>query len=54
VLLRKLKRRTHMVSAEYIGFDIEDEFVIGYGLDYQEKFRNLPYIGVLAESARGE
>jgi len=54
VLLRKRKRRAHLVTADYIGFDIEDEFVIGYGLDYQEKYRNLPYIGILKESAREE
>ncbi len=47
VLLNKPDRRTVEVKAEYIGFDIEDEFVIGYGLDYAEKYRNLPYVGVL-------
>ena len=50
VLLRKLKPRTRAVCADYVGFDIGDEFVIGYGLDYREQFRNLPYIGVLADS----
>lgn len=50
VLLRKNKPRgrDEHVEAEYIGFDIEDEFVIGYGLDYDGFFRNLPDIGVLA------
>lgn len=47
VLLNKPDRRTVEVKAEYVGFDIEDEFVIGYGLDYAEKYRNLPYVGVL-------
>jgi hypoxanthine phosphoribosyltransferase len=47
VLLRKLKRRSRPVEADYVGFDIEDEFVVGYGLDYQEQYRNLPLIGVL-------
>lgn len=47
VLLNKPERRTVEVKAEYIGFDIENEFVIGYGLDYDERYRNLPYIGVL-------
>ena len=47
VLLNKPERRTVEVKAAYIGFDIENEFVIGYGLDYDEKYRNLPYIGVL-------
>jgi len=53
VLLRKLKQRVRPVTADYVGFEIGDEFVIGYGLDYCEHYRNLPYIGVLAESARG-
>src|ERR1700730_4149077 len=47
VLLRKLKKRSRPVEADYVGFDIEDEFVVGYGLDYQEQYRNLPLIGVL-------
>ncbi len=47
VLLRKKKARRAEVDADYVGFDIEDEFVIGYGLDYDERYRNLPYIGVL-------
>jgi len=47
VLLSKNKTRAQEVEAEYVGFEIEDEFVVGYGLDYQEKYRNLPYIGVL-------
>jgi hypoxanthine phosphoribosyltransferase len=47
VLLRKLKERSRPIEADYVGFDIEDEFVVGYGLDYQEQYRNLPLIGVL-------
>jgi hypoxanthine phosphoribosyltransferase len=47
VLLRKTKVRLREVDADYIGFDIADEFVVGYGLDYMERYRNLPYIGVL-------
>jgi hypoxanthine phosphoribosyltransferase len=47
VLLSKKKRRARHVDADYVGFDIEDEFVVGYGLDFMERYRNLPYIGVL-------
>jgi len=47
VLLRKLKERLRPVEADYVGFNIGDEFVVGYGLDYLERYRNLPCIGVL-------
>jgi len=47
VLLRKLKSRAGAATADYVGFDIADEFVVGYGLDYMERYRNLPCIGVL-------
>ena len=47
VLLRKKKRCTREVDADYLGFEIEDEFVVGYGLDYEGRYRNLPCIGVL-------
>ena len=47
VLLRKKKIRQRQVEADYIGFDIGDEFVVGYGLDYMEHYRNLPCVGVL-------
>lgn len=47
VLLSKRKRRARRVDADYVGFEIEDEFVVGYGLDFMERYRNLPYIGVL-------
>ena len=48
-LLSKPSRRRVEVPVEYIGFTIEDKFVVGYGLDYAEKYRNLPYIAVLQE-----
>lgn len=47
VLLQKKKARARSVDADYIGFEIEDEFVVGYGLDFMERYRNLPCIGVL-------
>ncbi|MGD9148450.1 MAG: hypoxanthine phosphoribosyltransferase [Anaerolineae bacterium] len=46
-LLNKPSRRVIEVPLDYIGFDIPDEFVLGYGLDFDEKYRNLPYVGVL-------
>ena len=46
-LLSKPSRRKIEVKIDYIGFTIEDKFVVGYGLDYAEKYRNLPYIAVL-------
>ena len=46
-LLDKPSRRKVDPQADYIGFSVPDEFVIGYGLDYDEKYRNLPYIGIL-------
>ena len=48
-LLDKPSRRKVDLVADYIGFSVPDEFVIGYGLDYDEKYRNLPYIGILKE-----
>lgn len=54
VLLRKTKERVRPVEADYIGFDIADEFVVGYGLDYDERYRNLPFIGVLRKELVGE
>jgi hypoxanthine phosphoribosyltransferase len=50
VLLSKRKQRVIEIKADYIGFEIGDEFVIGYGLDYAERYRNLPFIGVLHPS----
>lgn len=46
-LLDKPSRREKDVHADYVGFSVPDEFVVGYGLDYGQKYRNLPYIGVL-------
>lgn len=46
-LLSKPSRRTVNVAVEYVGFTIEDRFVVGYGLDFDQRYRNLPYIGVL-------
>jgi hypoxanthine phosphoribosyltransferase len=48
-LLSKPSRRQVDVQVDYIGFTIDDQFVVGYGLDYAEKYRNLPYIAVLGE-----
>ena len=47
VLLDKPSRRVEKVSPDYVGFVIPDQFVVGYGLDYAEKYRNLPFVGVL-------
>ena len=47
VLLDKPGRRVQEVKADYVGFEIPDVFVVGYGLDFAERFRNLPFIGVL-------
>jgi hypoxanthine phosphoribosyltransferase len=49
--LDKPSRRKANVSIDYIGAEIPDEFVVGYGLDFAEKYRNLPYIAVLAKEA---
>lgn len=46
-LLDKPERRVKDVHVDYVGFNIPDEFVVGYGLDYAQKYRNLPYIGVV-------
>jgi hypoxanthine phosphoribosyltransferase len=47
VLLDKPSRRVERVAADYVGFEIPDVYVVGYGLDYAEKYRNLPFVGVL-------
>lgn len=52
-LLDKPSRRVKDVHVDYVGFSIPDEFVVGYGLDYAEKYRNLPYIGILKPSVYG-
>ena len=46
-LLNKPKRRVIDLDVKYIGFEVPDEFIVGYGIDYAEKYRNLPFIGVL-------
>lgn len=46
-MLSKPSRRVMELNVDYIGFTIEDKFVVGYGLDYNEKYRNLPYIGYI-------
>lgn len=49
-LLDKPERRVADVTPDYVGCDVPDEFVVGYGLDYDQKYRNLPYIGSLKRS----
>lgn len=53
VLLDKRARREAPVEPDYRGFEIGDEFVVGYGMDFADQYRNLPYIGVLASGAPG-
>jgi len=48
-LLDKPQRRTADIPVDYVGFVIEDKFIVGYGIDYAEKYRNLPYIGVVED-----
>ncbi len=50
-LLDKPSRRVVDVDVEYVGFEIEDKFIVGYGIDYAEKYRNLPYIGIVEDIA---
>jgi len=50
MLLDKPERRKVEVKSDYLGLNISDKFVVSYGLDYAEKYRNLPYIGVLKPS----
>jgi len=54
VLLDKPARRVEKVEADYVGFEIPDVFVVGYGLDYAEKHRNLPFVGVLRPERYGD
>lgn len=49
-LLEKPSRRRNNLTAKYVGFTVPDEFVVGFGLDYNEHYRNLPYVGVLKPS----
>lgn len=48
-LLNKQERRANDLKADYIGFEVPNTFVVGYGMDFNQKFRNLPYVGVLKE-----
>ena len=48
-LLDKPERRTSDIKVDYIGYVIEDKFIVGYGIDYNEKYRNLPYIGIVED-----
>lgn len=50
-LLDKPERRQAQMEADYVGFTIPNEFVVGYGLDFNEKYRNLPYVGILKPEA---
>ena len=50
VLLDKPERRVRPLEADYVGFTIPDAFVVGYGLDYEQQYRNLPYVGILKPS----
>ena len=52
-MLSKRSRRAVDVHARYIGFEIPDEFVVGYGLDYNQQYRNLPFVGALPKNAIG-
>ncbi|MFC1894037.1 hypoxanthine phosphoribosyltransferase [Chloroflexota bacterium] len=52
-LLDKRARRIISIPLDYVGFEIPDEFVVGYGLDYREEYRNLPFIGILTPKGRG-
>jgi hypoxanthine phosphoribosyltransferase len=50
VLLHKIRLHDVELRPDFVAFEIPDEFVVGYGLDYQDHYRNLPYLGVLEES----
>ena len=52
-LLDKFERREKEVTIDYLGFQIPDKFVVGYGLDFAERYRNLPYIAVLKDPNGG-
>lgn len=49
-LLNKVERRKVDLHVDYIGFQVPDEFIVGYGIDYAERYRNLPYVGILKRS----
>ena len=50
-LLDKPSRRAADVAARYVGFELGDEFVVGYGLDFAQRYRNLPFVGAVADSS---
>jgi hypoxanthine phosphoribosyltransferase len=52
-LLRKPEAAKVEIDVKWVGFDIPNEFVVGYGLDYAEKYRNLPFVGTLAPEVYG-
>lgn len=54
VLLDKPSRRTVDLQPDYVGFEIPDRFVVGYGIDYAEQFRELPYVGYVSSSEGNE
>ncbi|MEI6655205.1 MAG: hypoxanthine phosphoribosyltransferase [Verrucomicrobiota bacterium] len=54
VLLAKDRPRAEKVTVDYVGFEIGDEFVVGYGLDYMGKYRNLPFVGVLKTGSNSQ
>lgn len=53
ILLDKVDRRMVGVPIDYLGFEVPDEFIVGYGLDYAERYRNLPYVGTLKREIYG-
>ncbi|MCK5780731.1 MAG: hypoxanthine phosphoribosyltransferase [Psychrilyobacter sp.] len=53
-LLNKPSRREVEVEVQYVGFEIPDEFVLGYGLDYMQEYRNIPYVGVMGDLSKLE
>ncbi|MCD8190678.1 MAG: hypoxanthine phosphoribosyltransferase [Clostridiales bacterium] len=52
-LMDKPERRVRPITADYVGFEIPDAFVVGYGLDYDQRYRNLPYVGILKPEVYG-
>ena len=50
LLDKPARRKVPQIQADYVGYTVPDAFLVGYGLDYAEKYRNLPYIGVLKSS----
>ncbi|MCD7844189.1 MAG: hypoxanthine phosphoribosyltransferase [Clostridiales bacterium] len=52
-LMDKPERRVKPIKADYVGFEIPDAFVVGYGLDYDQRYRNLPYVGILKPEVYG-